>query len=150
LIALPDVNVLLALVWSNHPHHDAAHEWFGREASSGWATCLLTQTAFLRLSLNPQVVGVAIDCVTVVQLLGGIAAHPQHRFLDAAPALNTTSFDELIPRIVGYRQVSDATLLHLARCHSVKLVTFDQSIASICPWQESLLVLSPHQRKLSP
>jgi predicted nucleic acid-binding protein len=51
LIALPDVNVLLALGWSNHPHHNAAHDWFAREASAGWATCLLTQSAFVRLSI---------------------------------------------------------------------------------------------------
>ena len=62
MIALPDINVLRALAWSNHPHHDAAHRWFARDAAAGWATCLFTQTGFLRLSLNPQIVGVAIDC----------------------------------------------------------------------------------------
>jgi hypothetical protein len=143
LIALPDVNVLLALVWSNHPHHDSAHAWFAREAASGWATCLLTQTALLRLSLNDKVVGVAIDCRTAVQLLEGIIAHPNHHFIEAAPALSGTTFDELVPRIAGYRQVSDASLLYIARMHGLKLVTLDQAIMSICPWSESLLLLSP-------
>lgn len=150
MIALPDVNVLLALVWSNHPHHEAAHEWFGREAISGWATCLLTQSAFLRLSLNPQIVDVAINSSTALQLLNELVAHPHHRYLETAQALRGPSFDELIPRILGYRQVSDATLLHIARCHGNKLVTFDQAVASICPWQENLLVLSPNQRKSAP
>jgi predicted nucleic acid-binding protein len=54
LIALPDINVLLALAWSHHAHYDAAHRWFARDATTGGATCLLTQTGFLRLSLNPQ------------------------------------------------------------------------------------------------
>lgn len=49
MIALPDINVLLALAWSNHPHHDAAHRWFSRDAAAGWATCGFTQTGFLRL-----------------------------------------------------------------------------------------------------
>ena len=40
MISLPDVNVLLALAWSNHPHHEAFHEWFGQEAANGWATCI--------------------------------------------------------------------------------------------------------------
>ena len=143
MIALPDVNVLLALVWSNHSYHEAAHEWLGSESAAGWATCLWTQSAFLRLSLNPQVVGAAIDCSAAVQLLNELVAHPLHHYFDSAPALDTESFAELIPRIVGYRQVSDATLLHLARVHGLKLVTFDQAIAAICPWNENLLILSP-------
>jgi toxin-antitoxin system PIN domain toxin len=142
LISLPDVNVLLALVWSNHPHHESAHDWFGREAASGWTTCLLTQTAFLRLSLNPQIVGVAIDCLTALQLLHGIVAHPHHKFVDVAPALTGSPFDELASQIVGYRQVSDATLLHQARVHGLKLVTFDRAVAEICPWDENILTLS--------
>jgi uncharacterized protein len=86
LIALPDINVLLALAWSNHPHHDAAHRWFVRDAAAGWATCLFTQTGFLRLSLNPQVVGVAIDCQAALQLLHSLVAHPAHHYVETAPA----------------------------------------------------------------
>jgi predicted nucleic acid-binding protein len=66
LIALPDINVLLALAWSNHAYHEAAHGWFAHIANAGWATCLLTQTGFVRLSLNRQVVGVAIDCQAAI------------------------------------------------------------------------------------
>jgi uncharacterized protein len=69
LITLPDINELLALAWGNHAHHDAAHRWFARDATVGWATCLLTQTGFLRFSLNRQVVGVSIDCQAAVHLL---------------------------------------------------------------------------------
>jgi len=143
LISLPDVNVLLALVWSCHPHHEVAHEWFGREAASGWATCLFTQTAFLRLSLNPQVVHVAIDCPAAVRLISGLVDHRTHHFVDAAPALVGTSFQELVSKIVGYRQVSDATLLYIARSHGLKLVTSDQTVTAICPWEQNLRILSP-------
>lgn len=103
MIALPDINVLLALAWSNHPHHDAAHRWFARTAAAGWATCLFTQTGFLRLSLNPQVVGVAIDCQAAIHLLRSLVAHPAHRYVESAPALTTSSFDALVPKILGYR-----------------------------------------------
>jgi uncharacterized protein len=126
LIALPDINVLLVLAWSNHAHHDAAHRWFARDATAGWATCLLTQTGFLRLSLNPQVIGVAIDCQAAVHLLRSLVVHPYHQYTDIAPALTTTPFDELMPKIVGYRQVSDATLLHLARVGGLKLGRVDE------------------------
>jgi len=143
LIALPDINVLLALTWSNHPHHSAAHRWFAHDAAAGWATCLFTQTGFLRLSLNPQVVGVSIDCQAALQLLHSLVAHPYHHYVETAPALTATSFDALVPKIIGYRQVSDATLLHLARIGGLKLVTFDRPVAAVCPWPEHLELLTP-------
>lgn len=143
MIALPDVNVLLALVWSNHPHHNAAHRWFVRNSTTGWATCLFTQTGFLRLSLNPQIVGVAIDCQAAVHLPQSLVAHPHHQYVETAPALTATPFTELVPKVTGYRQVTDATLLHLARVHGMKLVTFDQAAAVVCPWNEHLALLTP-------
>ena len=90
--ALLDVNVLLALVWSNHPHHEAAHRWFAREAATGWATCLFTQSG-LRLSLNPQIVGVSIDCQTALQLLQQLVIHPHHYYMEQVPTLTGTAFD---------------------------------------------------------
>ena len=142
MIALPDVNVLLALAWDNHPHHDVAHTWFAREAADGWATCLFTQTAFLRLSLNPQIVGGSLDCFAALDLLEKLTAHPLHRFIEVAPTITSGPFRALQRSISGYRQVTDATLLHLARSHGLKLVTLDQSFDAICPWPESLEVLS--------
>jgi toxin-antitoxin system PIN domain toxin len=143
LTSLPDVNVLLALAWAHHPHHQAAHAWFVREANAGWATCLLTQSGLLRLSLNPVVVGVAIDCQAAHQLLTKLIGHPTHRFIDVAPTLAAAPFDGLVPRISGYRQVSDAILLHIAKVHGLKLVTFDQASAALCPWPGTLELLSP-------
>ena len=143
MIALPDINVLLVLAWSNHAHHEAAHRWFAREAAAGWETCLLTRTGFLRLSLNRQIVGVSIDCQAAVRLLRSLVAHPHHQYTDIAPALTATPFDELVPKIIGYRQVSDATLLHLARLGGLKLVTFDRPVAAVCPWPEYLELLTP-------
>lgn len=143
MIALPDVNILIALAWSNHPHYDAAHDWFAANAHAGWATCVLTQSGFLRLSLNPQIVGVAIDCPAAVQLLEGLVAHPQHRFENVGPSLTGPQFDELAVRITGYRQVSDATLLHIARVHGMQLVTFDKAVSTLCPWDENVSLLHP-------
>lgn len=142
LIALPDVNLLMALTWSNHPHHERAHRWFAESAANGWATCVLTQTGFLRLSLNPPIVGVSIDSAAALALLTELVSHPHHRYLEAMPDLTAGPFVELAPRIVGYRQVTDATLLHLARAHGAKLVTFDQPVAAVCPWAENLETLA--------
>ena len=143
MISLLDVNVLLSLAWGNHPHHNAAHAWFAQNASGGWATCLLTQIGFLRLSLNPVIVGVTLDCPTAVGLLAGLMAHPNHQFLDLAPTITATPFDELVPKIVGHQQITDATLLHLARFHGMKLVTLDQATSALCPWSGNLEIIVP-------
>ena len=143
MTSLPDVNVLLALVWAHHPHHQAAHAWFVRQAAAGWATCLLTQSGFLRLSLNPAVVGVAIDCQAAHQLLSKLVVHPNHQFLDQLPTIAGAPFNALIPNIHGYRQVSDAVLLHIAKVHGAKFVTFDHACVTLCPWPGTVELLSP-------
>jgi uncharacterized protein len=142
LIALPDVNVLLALCWAQHVHHEPAHSWFHRAAAEGWATCLLAQSAFVRLSLNPKIVHVALDCSAARQLLAGLVAHPHHQFVYDAPTILKSAFDPVASLVSGYLQVPDATLLYVARVHGMKLVTFDQSSKVICPWAENLEVLS--------
>ena len=131
MIALPDINVLLALAWSNHAHHDAAHRWFAHDAPAGWATCLLTQTGFLRLSLNPQIVGVSIDCQAALHLLHSLVAHPHHQYPALAPALTIPPCDAWVPTILGSRHVSDATLRPLARVGGRKLVPCDRPVAAV-------------------
>ncbi|HUY14198.1 MAG TPA: hypothetical protein VMX16_11300 [Terriglobia bacterium] len=50
---LPDVNVLLALVWPRHESHAAAHAWFAKSGQQAWATNALTQLGVLRLPTPP-------------------------------------------------------------------------------------------------
>ena len=83
------------------------------------------------LADSVQVVGVAIDSQAAVRLLHRLVAHPAHHFVETAPALLTaSSFDTLVPKIIGYRQVSDATLLHLADVCDLRLTTFDRPCGS--------------------
>ena len=59
MIALPDVNVLIALAWPNHVHHHPARparSWFAANRSTGWATCPLTEAGFVRISCNRSAV----------------------------------------------------------------------------------------------
>jgi predicted nucleic acid-binding protein len=59
MLYLLDANVLIAMAWPNHPFHAHARTWFLQYAATGWATCGLTETAFICLSANPIVVGQA-------------------------------------------------------------------------------------------
>ena len=51
--ALLDLNLLTALLWPRHEHHEVAHTWFDERRVDGWATCPLTQLGFVRLVSNP-------------------------------------------------------------------------------------------------
>jgi uncharacterized protein len=67
--ALLDVNLLIALLWPAHEHHEAAHRWFGARRSKRWATCPLTQLAFVRIVSNPSFSTDAITPEEAVALL---------------------------------------------------------------------------------
>jgi predicted nucleic acid-binding protein len=53
MIALFDVNVLIALLDSPHVHHAPASRFFPRAQAFGWATCPLTENGVLRILGRP-------------------------------------------------------------------------------------------------
>ena len=55
--ALPDVNVLIALLDSDHSLHSQATSWFDKQASHGWASCPITQNGCVRVMSNPAYPG---------------------------------------------------------------------------------------------
>jgi hypothetical protein len=122
--ALLDVNVLLALAWPNHQHHAAAQRWLQREARYGWATCALTQLAFIRLSSNPAYTADAVSPSTAAALLQQYCEHPRHRFWESPLAAEP----RLYQRALGHQQVNDAWMVELARQRRGRLVTFDASL----------------------
>lgn len=54
MTALLDVNVLLALVDSDHLSHQAARGWFRNRHQHGWATCPLTENGMIRVLSQPS------------------------------------------------------------------------------------------------
>lgn len=126
-MGLLDVNVLVALMWDSHVHHVAARSWFKTQAGAGWATCPVTESGFVRVSSNPQVLPSPISVPDARAALTSLCAITGHRFLtddvsERAPDL---------PSVSGHRQVTDAHLLTLARRNDLRLVTFDAGLASL-------------------
>ena len=126
-IYLLDVNVLVALLWPNHMHHGAVTRWFGNDGNRHFATCPLTELGFARLSCNPAAVGKAITLSAALETLEGLAKMPNHHFLTETAQLHPTLLP-IAANVVGYRQVSDAYLMALARLHNAKLATLDARI----------------------
>ena len=132
MIALPDVNTLIALAWPNHVHHDAARTWFAATRSAGWATCAMTEAGFVRVSCNRSAVGHEVTPLDAIALLRRLRRRGSHTFWLHDRSI--TSFpDEILTRIQGYRQITDAVLVALAMQHGGRLATFDGGIKSLLP-----------------
>jgi len=130
MTALLDVNVLVALAWPNHVHHESAHEWFAGRRDPGWATCPLTESGFVRVSSNPATTPEARTPAEAIALLELIVDLPGHVFWhdDVSMATDPTVARE---RLVGHRQVTDAHLLALAARRGGWLATFDRGLLEL-------------------
>ena len=119
---LVDVNLLLALAWSNHADHAKARAWWlGLKKDDAIATCALTELGFVRVSLHTAA---AVDMLQVKQALVQLrTARPGHVFLpDALGA------DALPTWVKTARQSTDGHLAALAAAQGAQLVTLDKGI----------------------
>jgi uncharacterized protein len=122
---LLDVNVLLALSLPTHQHHLAATEWFD-EADFEWATTPMTEAGYVRLMINPRVVGYDISAVQAVEALREMRQSPGYLFVHDATSLTDAAVD--LESLAGTSQVTDFHLLNLAARNSLQLATFDGSL----------------------
>lgn len=124
---LLDVNVLLALGWSQHQFSPLAVNWFDSLAGASWATCPFTESGFIRISSQPRFQSGA-SMRKVVEVLAGLRKGAGHQFwpADLSPAEQT-----FFPRLQGHGQVTDAYLLALAHRRKGRVATFDAGLKSL-------------------
>lgn len=128
--ALLDINILAALLWPTHEHHDVAHRWFGDRAAGPWATCSLTQLGFVRIVTNPAFSRDALSPVEALALISENLAHPAHEFWSDTLQV-PLALKGMDARLQGYRQVTDADLLALAHRRKGVLATFDRGLRTL-------------------
>jgi uncharacterized protein len=127
---LLDANVLIALAWPHHVHHEAAHRWFAKTGRDAFATCAVTQLAFVRISSNPAIIADAVAPAEACKLLGAVTRLSGHRYWpEAVPPEEIEEMRSIA--LVGHRQVTDAYLLGLARHHQGRLATFDRGMRDL-------------------
>lgn len=127
---LLDVNVLLALLWDTHVAHTKAKAWYLDCASTGWATCALTQAGFARVSSQIGFPSASKDLNAITQLLKSCTAQKSHCFLPLDFTLEVVH-QTCTGGLQGHRQITDAYLLTLAIRNQARLVTFDGGIRSL-------------------
>lgn len=127
LVALLDVNVLVALLDSGHVHHELAHDWFEDQRPHGWATSPMTENGAVRILSNRTYVSPPYRPTEVVDHLRSLCGTSHHSFWPEAISLTDSKiFTAHLLR--GHRQVADVYLLGLAKVAGGALATFDRSI----------------------
>ncbi len=106
--ALLDVNVLLALLDSDHVDHGLATDWLDEEIGAGWASCPITENAFVRILSQPRYPS-PISPAEAIELLAQARRSGHHAFwpcdvslldaqiVDRNPPARLTSGDRRLP-----------------------------------------------------
>ena len=114
---LLDVNLLLACAWQSHADHSKARAWLERQKN--FATCLISQLGFLRVSLSP---GYRASFGNALAALADITSRKGAEFIaDDLPAAK-------VPAVTSHADMTDAYLVTLAKAHKLKLATLDASL----------------------
>ena len=125
--ALLDVNVLLALLDSDHVDHERARAWISNEIEHGWASCAITENGFVRIMSQPRYPS-PVSPSRAIDLLAHAADTEHHQYWPCTVSmLDPQIFDR--SRIHGSRQVTDAYLVALAAANKGRFVTFDQTVS---------------------
>jgi len=142
MITLLDANVLIALGDAGHDHGDAAIRFFENEAvSGGWATCPLTENAFLRILSHPNHPRKLDSTANARILLNRLQTTPGHQFWADDLSLSDTRF---FPTLPTSKNLTDLYLLGLAVKHGGRFATFDASIdATLIPGGTASYYLIP-------
>ena len=126
-VSLLDVNVLVALFFPDHVHHDLAHDWFADHRSQGWATCPITENGLVRIACQQPSDEALVRPVDVLGNLERFCKDKHHRPWTDVVSLTDASL--FAPQFIrGHRQLTDVYLLGLAKKMGGRLATFDRTI----------------------
>ncbi len=127
---LLDVNLLIALARQDHTAHQTVKRWFQRVGGKSWATCALTEAAFVRIVSNPRFLEHCPDLSEAIDMLRALTSLRGHQFW----TLDITFADAVQPiesRLFGHQQVTDAYLLGLAVRKRGAIATLDAGIKAL-------------------
>lgn len=119
---LLDANALIALVITDHEHHDTAVRWAGEVDAI--ALCPVVEGALVRF-----LVRVGESSATPIAALSSLYRSSRCAFWP--DTISYTAAD--LGHVLGHRQVTDAYLASLAAIRGCRLATFDRALAEALP-----------------
>ncbi len=127
MIALLDINMLIALFDAAHVHHRDAHVWMAKNRRLGWATCPVTQNGCMRVMSQPQYPG-QLPVAEIARRLAVAVTAPEHTFWsDSISICDSKHFK--FERLLTSKGLTDIYLLGLATEKGGRFVTFDRTIS---------------------
>jgi toxin-antitoxin system PIN domain toxin len=132
--ALLDVNVVIALLDPDHAFHERAHDWWARNAKSGWASCPIVENGVVRIMSNPSYSEkTRFTPGDLISRLQTFTKQTDHEFWPDDVSLRDGKVFTA-ECIHSSRQLTDLYLLALAGKHDGRLATFDKGIpiSAVC------------------
>ncbi len=137
---LPDINVLLAMVFEAHSHHVTARTWFENREESSCKLCRITQAGFLRLASNPALFGA--ETLTLSQAWAcydALIEDVRIEFVREPLGLDhlwrkMTMSDSYSPKVW-----TDSYLAAFAKASGFRLITFDRGFITYADLEYELL-----------
>lgn len=125
MIDLPDINVWLALVDGQHPHHLAAQSYWAIEAAPVAVFNRVTMIGFLRLSTRPGILSRTLTPTEAWAIYRNYLARESIGLL-----AETTGLDDAFERLAGsecflHRLWTDTYLAAFAISANCRVVSFD-------------------------
>jgi len=122
---LLDVNVLIALVDTNHVQHETVADWFWKHHVDGWATCPITENGFIRILGHVNYPNGPQSAEAARSLLVALCAQPGHQFWADAISMRTLAH---YPELPASKHLTDYYLLASSIKKGAKLATLDTRI----------------------
>jgi toxin-antitoxin system PIN domain toxin len=120
---LLDSSVVIGLLRHEHMSRPGAEAWFG-ELAGGFATCPITQGAFVRLALQRDE-----STADAIASLVSLTSDERHEFWP-----DDLAYEQVrMAGVIGHRQVTDAYLAELARRRDGRVATLDKAFAALHP-----------------
>jgi toxin-antitoxin system PIN domain toxin len=125
---LLDANALIALVVSDHVHHDTVASWAA--SVDQVALCPVVEGALVRFLVRS-----GESSATAVRILSGLYNSPRCAFWPDEISYTAVGLGP----VVGHRQVTDAYLAALAASQGCRLATLDGGLADAHPDETELI-----------
>jgi len=124
--ALFDVNVLIALLDTDHVGHSVATAWYAAQLGHGWASCPITENGTARIMASASYPN-PLPVAAILQRFSMAKATEHHRFWPDDVSLTDSEIFKH-RELLGPKQITDRYLLALAVRNHGRFVTFDQAI----------------------
>jgi uncharacterized protein len=127
--SLLDINVLIALLDSDHVAHERAHTWWKKHKGEGWASCPITENGVVRIMSNSAYSKTEkFSPASLIERLRTFVDETDHEFwADDVSILSDNSFHA--ERLVSTKQVTDVYLLAVAVKNGGSFATLDSGIS---------------------